>query len=63
MDAVGRLTGVRLPISRELADTAGTGERWVHSHERATTELGYAPRSLADGLPETVRDARAQIGR
>jgi nucleoside-diphosphate-sugar epimerase len=63
MDAVGRLTGIRLPISRELADTAGTGERWVHSHERATTELGYAPRSLADGLPETVRAARAQNGR
>jgi hypothetical protein len=57
------LLGVNLPISRELADTAGTGERWVHSHERATNELGYAPRSLAEGLPETVRDAQARIGR
>jgi nucleoside-diphosphate-sugar epimerase len=63
MDAIGRLLGVNLPISRELADTAGTGERWVHSHERATNELGYAPRSLAEGLPETVRDAQARIGR
>lgn len=62
MDAVGRLFDIRLPISRELADTAGTGERWVHSHARASAELGYAPRSLADGLPETVRDAQAQSG-
>lgn len=63
MDAAGRLIGARLPISRELADVAATGARWLHSHERATTELGYAPRSLAEGLPETVRDAQAQIGR
>jgi nucleoside-diphosphate-sugar epimerase len=58
MDAVSRLTGVRMPISRELAQTAGTGERWVHSHARATDELGYAPRTLAEGLPEAVEDAR-----
>lgn len=63
MDAVGRMTGVRLPVSRELADAAGTGERWVHSHDRATAELGYAPRTLDEGLPEVVREAQARIGR
>jgi dihydroflavonol-4-reductase len=63
MDTVSRATGVRLPISRELADVAANGERWVHSHARATRELGYAPRPLAEGLVETVRDARARIAR
>lgn len=63
MDAVGRVTGIRLPVSRELAETAATGERWLHSHARATAELGYAPRSLDEGLPEVVREAQAQIGR
>ena len=63
MDAAGRLLGRRLPISRELAETAATGARWVHSHDPASRELGYAPRSLDEGLPGTVRDAQAQIGR
>lgn len=63
MDAIGRRLGVRLPISRELADTAGTGVRWVHSHARATAELDYHPRTLDEGLPETVRDAQVRIGR
>ncbi|HSJ31735.1 MAG TPA: NAD-dependent epimerase/dehydratase family protein [Longimicrobiales bacterium] len=62
MDALGGVLGKRLPVSRELAETAATGERWVHSHARASAELGYAPRSLDEGLPETVRDAQAQIG-
>jgi dihydroflavonol-4-reductase len=59
MDAIGRVSGVRLPISRELADVAANGERWLHSHARATAELGYAPRPLAAGLAETVRAVRA----
>jgi nucleoside-diphosphate-sugar epimerase len=29
-------------------------DRWLHTHERASRDLGYQPRSLADGLPETV---------
>src|SRR5690606_7047439 len=49
MDTVSRRLGVRLPISRELAESAATGERWTHSHARATAELGYAPRSLDEG--------------
>src|SRR5690606_21575388 len=63
MDAIGRKIGRRLPISRELAETAATGERYVHSHARATGELDYKPRSLDEGLPETVRDAMAQLAR
>jgi dihydroflavonol-4-reductase len=63
MDRVSPLLGVRLPISRELAEVAGTGARWLHSHARATTQLGYTPRPLAAGLPETVREVRERISR
>lgn len=63
MDAVSRLTGRRLPVSRELAEVAGTGERWTHSHERATRELDYHPRPLAEGLPEAVEEAVEQLSR
>jgi nucleoside-diphosphate-sugar epimerase len=61
MDLVNRLTGLRMPLSRELAEVGGTGQRWVHSHARATAELGYSPRPLAEGLPETIADARARL--
>jgi nucleoside-diphosphate-sugar epimerase len=61
MDAVTRLTGVRMPVSRELAAVGGSGDRWLHSHARASRELGYAPRALADGLPETVQDVKARL--
>jgi nucleoside-diphosphate-sugar epimerase len=63
MDRVSPWLGVRLPISRELAEVAGTGARWLHSHERATIQLGYQPRPLAVGLPEAVREVRARISR
>jgi dihydroflavonol-4-reductase len=62
LDAVSRASGVRLPISRELSDLAANGVRYLHDHSRATTDLGYEPRSLAEGLPETVRDARERLG-
>jgi NAD+-dependent farnesol dehydrogenase len=62
MDAIARVTGWRMPISAELADVGGRGERWVHSSERARTELGYSPRPLAEGLPETVRDMQERLG-
>jgi len=63
MDRVSPLLGVRLPISRELAEVAGTGARWLHSHQRATAQLGYQPRPLAAGLPETVREVRERMTR
>ena len=53
LDAISRVTKVRFPMSREGVVTAAHG-RWLHSHERATRELDWHPRSLAEGLPETV---------
>jgi dihydroflavonol-4-reductase len=61
MDGVTRLTGVRMPISRELARVAGTGAREDHPHARAAADFGYSARSLAEGLPETVRDVQERL--
>ncbi|HSJ26441.1 MAG TPA: NAD-dependent epimerase/dehydratase family protein [Longimicrobiales bacterium] len=61
MDGIRRVTGWRLPISREAAATAADGSRWVHSFRLAGEELGYAPRPLAAGLPPTVRAAQEQL--
>jgi nucleoside-diphosphate-sugar epimerase len=59
MDAISRPTGLHLPISRETVATAAVHD-WHHTHERATRDLGYAPRSLEQGLPETVAAAQAR---
>lgn len=61
MDVVSGVTGARMPISRELALVAGSGARYLHPYERAARELGYAPRSLAEGLPETVAEVKARL--
>lgn len=53
LDLVTRLTGRRFPLNRENVDMTN-GHRWVHSHARATAELDWHPRSLDEGLPETV---------
>jgi dihydroflavonol-4-reductase len=53
LDAISRATGLRFPITRENAETAA-GLRWLHAHDRATDELGWTPRGLDAGLPETV---------
>ena len=53
LDGVTRLTGFRFPITRENVDTVSR-HRWLHSHAKATAELGWTPRSLTAGLPETV---------
>lgn len=53
LDGAARLTGLRFPISRERVEMAA-GWRFLHSHAKATRELGWCPRPLADGLPETV---------
>jgi len=52
-DGISRATGLRFPLTRENVET-GTGWRWLHSHAKATAELGWRPRSLDEGLPETV---------
>jgi dihydroflavonol-4-reductase len=62
LDALGRLTGVRFPISRENAETA-SGLRWLHSHAKATRELGWTPRSLDEGLPDMVAEFRSNAAR
>ena len=49
LDAIARLTGLRFPITREAVETTAV-DRWLHTHERATRDLGYNPRSLDDGL-------------
>jgi nucleoside-diphosphate-sugar epimerase len=59
LDVVSRVSGIRLPISRENADTASK-LRWLHSHAKATRELGWIPRSLDEGLPDTVSDFQAR---
>jgi dihydroflavonol-4-reductase len=60
LDIVSRLTGIRFPLTRETVDTSA-GLRWLHSHAKATRELGWSPRPLAEGLPETI--AWFQAGR
>jgi dihydroflavonol-4-reductase len=64
LDVISRLTGMRFPISRENVQVTG-GLRWVHSHATATRELDWHPRTLAEGLPETVADhlAVCRVGR
>jgi nucleoside-diphosphate-sugar epimerase len=54
LDAIARPTGLRFPITRETVAVASSGE-WLHTHARATRDLGYAPRSLDQGLPATIK--------
>lgn len=59
LDGITRMTGVRFPITRENVDTA-SGHRWLHSHAKAMDELDWHPRSIAEGLPETMRWVKTQ---
>lgn len=59
LDAMSRATGVRFPISREGVDSIRSG-RWLHPHDRATSEWAWQPRDVASGLPETVAWAAAE---
>lgn len=49
MDVISRPTGIRFPLTREAVNTTAV-HRWVHTHERATRDLGYEPRSIDKGL-------------
>ena len=60
LDAASRVTGRRFLISREGVDTTAR-TRWLHSHERMSAELGWSPRGLEAGLPETVAWAKAAV--
>ena len=62
LDAVSRRTGVRFPLSLEGVQVA-SGGRYTFGHARAAAELGFSPRSLDEGLPETVAFFRAKLAR
>jgi hypothetical protein len=53
------LTGIKFPITSEGVRTTAV-DRWLHTHARATRDFGYAPRSLAEGLPPTVEWAKSR---
>ena len=57
LDAIARPTGLQFPLSREAVTTTSGGD-WIHGRARSERDLGYAPRSLDQGLPETVASWR-----
>jgi nucleoside-diphosphate-sugar epimerase len=61
LDPLAAVTGIRFPISGENAATTTGDLRWLHSYERASADLGYRPRSLSEGLPETVAEAKQRL--
>ena len=62
LDVVARPSGLRFAITREGVATIARDE-YLHTHERAKRDLGYSPRSLDQGLPETVAYAQAQLAK
>jgi len=53
-DPVARATGLRFPITREAVSTTAV-DNWLHKRERAVRDLDYAPRTLDDGVQQTVQ--------
>ena len=53
LDTVSRATGLRFAITREGVRSTAR-DRWLHSHEAASRELQYQPRSLDEGLSLTL---------
>lgn len=53
LDALARRTGSRFPITSEGVRTTSV-DKWLHTHERARHDLGYAPRPVRAGLRETL---------
>jgi dihydroflavonol-4-reductase len=54
LDRLSRAMGRRFVMSRESI-AISAGHRWLHDSPAAAEDLGWSPRSLAEGLPETVR--------
>jgi len=59
LDGISRLTGARFAMSREGVHAVAR-RRWLFSHEKASRELGYAPRGLADGIAATLEPRSAR---
>jgi dihydroflavonol-4-reductase len=59
LDVVSRVTRMRFLMSRESVQTST--HRWLHSDAAARRDLGWNPRSLEEGLPETVSWFKAEI--
>lgn len=53
LDPVLRLAGSGYSFNGENVDTTSR-LRWLHAYDKAQRELGYHPRPLEEGLPETV---------
>ena len=62
LDLVTRVTGIRFPISRESVAVAAR-HRWLHDASASRADLEWAPRPLADGLPEAVAWHGAHLSR
>lgn len=60
LDALSRRTGMRFPITVEGVNAA-TGGRYTFRYARARADLGFNPRMLDAGLPETVAFFRARL--
>jgi nucleoside-diphosphate-sugar epimerase len=61
LDLVTNVTGRRFSISRESV-AATVRARWLHSDQRARTEFNWQPRTLDEGLPDTVRWFQERLG-
>jgi hypothetical protein len=57
LDLISRRTGVRFTMSREGVVSVAR-RRWLFGHEKATRELGYVARGIAEGAEETVAALR-----
>lgn len=58
LDVITRRTGRRFAISVEGANVA-SGAHYTFGHARARADLDFAPRSLDEGLPGTVKSFQA----
>lgn len=53
LDALSRVTRIRFPITSEAVRTTSV-DKWLHTHERARRDLGYGPRTVNEGMQQTV---------
>jgi nucleoside-diphosphate-sugar epimerase len=66
MAAVMQVVGAVVPLPATLTAESirvSAGTTYIGTNEKAKRELGYAPRPLAEGLEETLRWQREQLGK